>query len=294
MEGPLDPEEATLLWRHSERLSSFHFIIPTGQAPPFRLFHGMEPPESLPSLRVFSMYGRYADCAWPAIRRLLRATPNLVELNLGGIPLVDSTHGSSTDNLRLPNLRRISFRCPTADLMRVSAQLEYLSVSTENISIDEFRSLLEQSPGLKRLRVEESTWSTGELRRMPLSQLMSFIPALAHLDIWSFEHETAEVLFTLLAESTPGSSRILPQLQSLEIRPLNAQPSASSLEVLLTALCGRRDSLRTVRIEMSDTVTLPRFVVSPDTLASMRQLVAEGMDIYIGLFLGKQNFLSVS
>ncbi|KAJ7649878.1 hypothetical protein FB45DRAFT_886262 [Roridomyces roridus] len=264
LEGPTNVDEVTLLWRHSERLTSFHFIIgdSTRQAL-FQLFAW--------SPRVFSMCGSDVDCAWPAIRRFLRATPNLVELDVGKMSLVD-VHGSS--DLHLPNLRRVSFYSPTHDLMRVSTQLEYLSVCTERTAIDDFRFFLEQSPELKWLRIRESNWGSGELARMPWKHLMVLVPALTHLEIWSLEHKTAEVLFILLAEFTPGSS----------------PPSISSLDVLFTALSRRRDNLRTVRVRMNEPITV---VLSPENQAAMGQLVAEGMNMYIG-YPEKQEFLSVS
>ncbi|KAJ7649865.1 hypothetical protein FB45DRAFT_1050018 [Roridomyces roridus] len=309
--GRIDPLVAALIWRHSGRVEHLHiflvepklperyrddfFKISLRRMPPYHILSlDGQIPQPLPSLRVFSVRAvpkaAEREVNPSLILKIIRASPNLVELDLHGLALI----GSQADiepQIVLPNLRRFGYSADSPEVLnRISApRLESLAIPFgwhSSLSIEGVFAFLQRSgtPPIRELEVQCFS---------RLDDLAALVPDLVHLRIVSPPVLVLEQHLTLLAEPNLSSNHF-PNIHTLEIldHPSNFQ-AASTL--LFSALTCRTAQLRTVRI------TLERFESfdaaaegSASVLAPFQELLAGGMVIFLGDKNAERNLLCVS
>ncbi|KAJ7666912.1 hypothetical protein DFH06DRAFT_1185035 [Mycena polygramma] len=242
-------------------------------------------PGSLPSLKALAIRGLTSlrenhEYSGAQIRKLLRLASNLVECSFEGVsPLVILT------------LRQLSFgEHSDEDILNDLSLpgLDVISLSLYGTSISRLLSLLKRSaPPLRELAMKVGP---GE-DFTPLDQCLRLVPTLEKFQMWRTGSPILQQILTALAESPS----LLPRLHSLTITVWNRNlNSASWWTALLLALSSRRAHVRDVHVEVlpahsrSDEVTMR----PPDhILSALRDLTADGMQIYIGSQGGTLNFL---
>ncbi|KAJ7453697.1 hypothetical protein B0H11DRAFT_1820391 [Mycena galericulata] len=249
-------------------------------------------PGQLPLLETLTIgHSAYMDDA-PAYRGsqiigILRLAPNLVECVLDRVYPAWYAIDDVQEPLVLPTLRRLMFakdgEFPFSDdgiLTHLSIpRLEALTLSMRGISFDDVLSFLKRSsPPLQQLVLGDGV----DYERVDqLVECLRLVPTVTHFELWHPEFGV-EGVFTFLAESPP---HVLPNLQSLTIRP-DSRISDSLWETLLSALVVRRTQLQTVHIKY-DTISVANISSvyskpAPNILAALVELIAGGLDIYIG------------
>ncbi|KAJ6558236.1 hypothetical protein B0H19DRAFT_1376709 [Mycena capillaripes] len=218
---------------------------------------------------------------------LLRVAPNLIECIFEDVYLMYDTNSEPDEILVLPALRRLVFgeygKCPDGYdgiLNWLSPPgLEALSLPLCNVSGDDlFAFLKRSSPPLKELILGDAL-DSGQLRRC-----LSLVPNLVRFEVWCVQADSLAELFAALAGS---SSPFIPNLRSLTIQRCAPAIPDPTWKTLLRALAGRRTELHIVRIDMLLGAVKP---TTPDILAGFGELVAGGMQLFIGTT--KTNFLS--
>ncbi|KAF7361481.1 F-box domain-containing protein [Mycena sanguinolenta] len=229
------------------------------------------PPDSLPSLETLTVRGFITDRVFmgPQIMELLLRAPNIIEYICDCMEVIDLDE--STTPVVLPTLRRLIFGDDADDdiLNHLSLPaLETLSLSMCAVSLDDFLRFLKRSaPPLKELVMgfRYVTEDSG-----PLLECLSRIPTLGGFKMWGAHNEIMDHLLTALADSYD----LLPNLHILTIntRTQEADIPDSFWGSLLRAISTRRIQLH-----------LPGVKAPPEAvLAAFRQLVVDGIQIYIG------------
>ncbi|KAF7328755.1 F-box domain-containing protein [Mycena venus] len=274
---------AKIIWQHEQRLRSLRICadeeIREDDDRLVDLFVGVSTPESLPLLETLTIRGRIDewDFSGSQILNLLRLAPNLQEcvfLDVEPVYHLDF----EAEKLVLPNLRRLTFGTCTEspnsddDLLKCLSLpgLEALSVSLQYVSADDLFSFFERSsPPLRELVLGRGYKSRGVVR---LDQSLRLVPSLIFFDVWCPNSALMRELFASLEDSS-----FLPNLRNLTIHYLDVSDiSDSSWETLLLALLARRNQLQVLRLELDE------HAPPAGVLASMKELVADGMQIYMG------------
>ncbi|KAF7326853.1 hypothetical protein MVEN_02579200 [Mycena venus] len=119
-----------------------------------------------------------------------------------------------------------------------------------------------------------------------LLECVRLVPLLTDLELdGRRESRGPEDLFFALADS---SSQLLPHLRTLIIRDHYLNPSESSYQTVIRTLSVRRGQLVSFRLMAHHFSSEPPI----DVCARLRQMVADGMDIYVGSY--RRNFISES
>ncbi|KAJ7458009.1 hypothetical protein B0H11DRAFT_2286787 [Mycena galericulata] len=246
-----------------------------------------EPLPLLETLTICSSSEVKPEYHGPQLLQLLRLAPNLVECTFG----CDTYSANSIKApLVLPNLRRLIFGggadgpesgdCILEHL--TLPRLETLFLSMYVIGEELLAFLKRSSPPLRELVVGVGC----ENDDIPqLDECLRLVPTLIRFELWWPEGDvTVEQFFAAWAESP---SSLLPNLRSLTIR-FHSVPTIpdSSWEGLLRAFTART-KIRTIRIEFYSPSSKP----AAHILAAFRELVADGMEVYIGT--RKQNLCAV-
>ncbi|KAJ7700806.1 hypothetical protein B0H17DRAFT_212247 [Mycena rosella] len=241
------------------------FALPTDMGP-------------LPSLETLTI-GSLTQCvyfsrAFSAHQTLkfLRLAPNLRECTFrnfcNGFGKHQFNDGSILKNLTLPALK-------TLDLGAVAFMTEPFSTD------DLFNFLGRSSPPLLELHLRGNV-----LKLMELEKSFRLVPTLTHVGLLSASRPLLEELFPALAQDT-----FLPNIRRLSIQSCWPLPASSgSYEALSRALSLRGNPLvLELRWRTNEDAEASR--PSADLCAEFRQLVADGMKIYIGT--KDRNFISV-
>ncbi|KAJ7853705.1 hypothetical protein B0H14DRAFT_3450124 [Mycena olivaceomarginata] len=190
-------------------------------------------------------------------RRLWESGPELLPaletLTLSDIDRVDRR--STSERLALPALRRLMFgeeeRLPRAG----DDILDYLSLpglEALPISSDHLLSFLQRSsPPLLEL-----VWGPSVLDSIPLAALR-LIPDLRRLEMWWPRYEAVEKLLEALAQSLS----LLPHLTTLII------------------YIARRTQIQVFHLKIHNPGAQ---VLAPDIILAFRQLVEDGIQVYVG------------
>ncbi|KAF7338178.1 F-box domain-containing protein [Mycena venus] len=231
---------------------------------------------------------------------LLHLTPNLVECTFYSISMYPPA--TVPPPLVLPHLRYLKF--VGAEVTNVSDHvLNHLSLpALETLdnplsyyhdhngpSVNEFsRFLRRSSPPLQRLSLGR------RFVNVPFPQLeawLRLVPSVIDLELYTAKSIFAADLFSALAESPPD---LLPNLQSLRIRhhwPIHRWPAPgiSAYPALLRTLSVRSAQIVCFHLRFRSAADKP----DPDVCDGLRQLAADGMDIYIGSADYEQNYISL-
>ncbi|KAJ7641653.1 hypothetical protein FB45DRAFT_900717 [Roridomyces roridus] len=251
---------------------------------------GADTMQPFPRLRRLTVGGTVAGSrhflAGP-ILTMLRLSPVLVECIFDGVSYMRVSRADLAETISLPALRRLSFGCGSGPgrysddeiLQGLSLpSLETLCTPLYGINSSHLVEFLERStPPLTSLTIMIRNISdlTNTLR-----QLTALTPALTHLE---FAHGTdfdvLRLLFQLLKENH------LPQLRTLHLQLVVdfADFRDSLWEDIIHTLFMRCSILTkfTMRMAHKDVSRLPSELTT-DVRTGLRDLVARGMDIYVG------------
>ncbi|KAJ6558197.1 hypothetical protein B0H19DRAFT_1235138 [Mycena capillaripes] len=257
-------------------------------------FFGGISPGSMPLLETLTIRGLTDLNYWQGYSKLeflelLRLAPNLVECRFSSVLLMYNNESEPDEILVLPALRRLVFgeyelgSDSNDDILNCISLpgLEALSVSLWAITTDDLFSFLERSlPPLRELVLGRGD---PHLDFIQLAECLRLVPTLTRFEIWELEFTTLHELFVALAES---SSPIIPNLRNLSLQQCSPDIPHSSWKTLLRALARWRTKLQTIHINMKAGAVKP----TPDILAAFAELVADGIQVYIGTT--ETNFLS--
>ncbi|KAJ7655855.1 hypothetical protein DFH06DRAFT_1091879 [Mycena polygramma] len=285
LHGPGDflSGETDIVWQHSHQLRHlelYHEWEEDAESMPEEVDLLGAIPGPLPALRTLAIHGSIDDTlteqeySSDQILELLGRAYNLVECSLTGdaFPLSRCT----PQMLVLPALRRLSFGSLASGnnneeiMNRLSLPgLVALSVSS---SIEDLLLFLERStPHLRELAI----WAPyfGNCHLEPFRKCLRLLPTLTHLEMWWHlsTYPLAEII---------GSLAEVPSLCSLAIRNYTVTFSPALWKSFLSALTERHAELRIVHIELYTAKLSER--PTPDVLAGLRELVADGVEIYVG------------
>ncbi|KAJ7038018.1 hypothetical protein C8F04DRAFT_1091093 [Mycena alexandri] len=236
------------------------------------------------SLETLTLRGARRRLDWMSqIMELLSRTPNLIECTFDSVNLFP--WDAPGTNVVLPNLTCLKFGGNTGRhkgsgsdrILRYVTlpALQTLSFPFDSIPTADFLLFLRRSsPPLRKLDLGSTykVFSFGEL-----SQWLHFMLSLVHLEMCT-RNTVANDLFAALAE-TP--SDLLPHLQNLQIHnePVRRIWFPPSYQTILRVLSNRCTTLTYFELTSPS-----QFVSTPDPhiCDELRQLVAGGMDIFIG------------
>ncbi|KAJ6523338.1 hypothetical protein B0H19DRAFT_652519 [Mycena capillaripes] len=279
----LNYDTATILSRYAEQLKHFEIQEEKLEA---RSLTGFEPFPCLETLAVCAVPDDEETYAFLHITQtidIFRLAPNLVQCTFRIAAFYDDCPG--VEKLILPRLASLKFGDPEKCGLRYlndDAILLHLSLPTLQTLVlpfatvsftDLFHFLKRSSPPLETLVLGRN----GGLRHFTqLADCLRLVPSLSHLEMYSPSTPFLDGFFSALADS---SSHLLPNLHNVKIHHDFQNLSESSYQQLLCALSGRRTQLVCVHLRNPDeSQTRP----GPDVRAELRQLMDDGMDIYIG------------
>jgi hypothetical protein len=232
-------------------------------------------------LEVFSLYD---------IMELLRSAPNLRECTLDNVLLGEADEPE--EKLVLLNLRCLkfgksedvrSFQSEDIILDHLSLPaLQTLALSFDTISSGGFSLFLKRSlPPLQKLFLGGGRTHFGFIE---LNEWLRLVPSLTHLELFVRDKTCTDGLFSALADSP----HFLPTLRILKIVQDLPPPSESLYQTVFRALSTRRAQLTCVDLRaLYSGPSRP----SVDVGDGLRQLAADGMEIYVGT--QRTNFISL-
>ncbi|KAK7039441.1 hypothetical protein R3P38DRAFT_2899512 [Favolaschia claudopus] len=311
--GMLDCDVAKVIWAHGEQLKQLEIIIdPIADAEEedcedsvseaskegrIKLWDHSSYPDSLPALEKLSISSRPLQTMYdpesvpllfyPHFAHLLLVSFNLVECQLEY--LETSYRPPHTLDLNLPKLRRLMFgeehaNSDDAVLLDLHSlpSLETLSVSCREISTDALVSFFRRcSPPLRELVLGHTDGFEGPGKLSTFDDVadcLAAVPDLRHLELWWASYQMATHLLRELGES---SASLVPHLSTL-ILHLESQAARDMTQLfwsrLYMALLFRRTQFRVVRVHIYYGMYEPP---SADTVAALRELADNGMQIYI-------------
>ncbi|KAJ6510560.1 hypothetical protein C8R45DRAFT_964505 [Mycena sanguinolenta] len=211
------------------------------------------------------------------ILKLLRLAPNLEYLLVDTDIVPDVEH----ENFSHSELRRLTFGepdgCPRGglDIIMSLPKLETLSMELTSGALLPF--LKESSPPLLELIIGEA----GDLGYNELAQCLRFVPNLRRLEMWFPRYCVVENFMAALA----GSLSLLPHLRTLrfsldELDDEDAEITPLFWTTLARALAARRIQLQTFGFT-GFRRSLASEMPTPDTIATLRGLAANGMQVCI-------------
>ncbi|KAJ6558167.1 hypothetical protein B0H19DRAFT_130398 [Mycena capillaripes] len=236
----------------------------------------LEPLPLLETLKIRDLTHLQLGCySGPQILELLRLAPNLIEFVFDNIQRVYEVEYIA-GKLVLPGLRRLIFGRgyeTNPDLLRYLTlpALETLSLPPRTHLSDVFNFLKRSSPPLKQLGVSRNVFDFVRLQ-----ECLYLAPSLTDLTGW----EPHQGFMTKLCVVLADSSSLLPNLHILKIMGLYwvAESNTDSLWETLLRVLSSRTQLHLVHIKLGH----PSMKPAADALAEFRDLVAGGMQIYIG------------
>ncbi|KAJ6510625.1 hypothetical protein C8R45DRAFT_964686 [Mycena sanguinolenta] len=283
-EGEIDENVVATIWRHGHQLK--HLELCEMREDGVDLLE-VATPGPLPSLETLVIRSGSWVFDLHHIIMLLRQTPALVEYVVD-TEIWDLLYQGG-EKVVLPKLRRLIFgkpgTCPDGgeNLLKwlSLSSLEALSIETSGGTLLAF--LKQSSPPVLELSVR----ITGAI---DLVALADHVPNVTRFEIWYPEHLVLQNLFAALAESRSP----LPHLHTLvvHLRHILEDATPESLwTALARALAARRTHIQVFRLTMGPYRLSAQRLLAPDILATIRTLVMDGMEVYIGTIDGSWNLL---
>ncbi|KAJ7609617.1 hypothetical protein FB45DRAFT_943864 [Roridomyces roridus] len=282
MERPLDSVVASLIRCYSSRLQRLDICVCSSgeefENPNLFDITQLEP--RLPFLRTLIFRPTPSDryqgtFPAPPIFHLLRGAPELTELSVKALSVLDAADGIWTAEVVLPNLQRFEYgyEPPVAEgaLKYLTApRLEFLSLSTaEEPSVVTF--LKRSSPPLREVIIDYGP----PVSQTAFTEFLSHLPSVTRLKIGHLSGAAAESFFDILVETGSGA---LPSLQTLELYSMG---DWSDWSLVLRALSARRSGLRSVNLSHFSRHLAVPWSLDAQFRGEFGQLVADGMEIYI-------------
>ncbi|KAJ7486599.1 hypothetical protein FB451DRAFT_771653 [Mycena latifolia] len=245
---------------------------------------------SLPFLRTLTIVGvKDSSCSTAGTLAMLRACPALFECALENVsyPLADAYY--NTEMMVLPHMQHLKVGIHSDDhILRYitlpALQILFIPFEDPRIQVLDLVHFLRRSaPPLHTLSVGDvssrARWTLHEMQ-----ECLSLLPKLAHIELVGPRDSSMDHFLTALVDAP----HLVPILSSVTFR-MSSSPEPSSYHKLLNMLMARRTQVRSVRV-IWDIRVFPG--LSEEASIQLRQLVANGMEIYIGTKY--QNLFSIS
>ncbi|KAJ7123820.1 hypothetical protein C8R43DRAFT_1031662 [Mycena crocata] len=275
LHGDLDPDVCDAVHENAQRVESLELYFPSSDelaqiTTPFPCLKNLTvgPAISEEAVDQESYPDFYSEDGDECVA-MLCASPNLVEctfeaINFRAVPddLSISSH---------PSLRHLHFTSlSSVEILRYLTlpALESLWIPSLDISDGQFLDFLTRSSPLRCLRLTMPTFVCL------VKSLDRLAPNLVELDLtWCDDSDFLDELIGYLSQA------LIPNLRSLTLRQIRPEPS--QYESLVGLISGRQSRLRTVRLLWP----YSQPIRSPDagTIAALRELVAHGMEIHVGM-----------
>ncbi|KAJ6487223.1 hypothetical protein C8R47DRAFT_518379 [Mycena vitilis] len=273
VEGTVDTAIQALVRKYASQLQDLEIYCGRGMQNPTALY---------PSLRTLTMRHHHSAEHSPYPRspcyRMLHNSPNLLKCTLNGSDcwVVDRSPAQPLELLYLEHLH-LTHNVEEILVHLTLPALKSLQIGSRGLRVDAFRAFMTRSsPPLKSLTMHWAGYTEMQAICLPLSTLSELSLQGHSEDVSGWPSD----VFKLLALSSPRE--FLPKLRRLTIRLPADRASAEDYQTLLAALSARRPShgsgLKSFRLELSWRDVGLR---NPETVASFRELVADGMDIRI-------------
>ncbi|KAJ7641614.1 hypothetical protein FB45DRAFT_1125547 [Roridomyces roridus] len=232
MEGKVDREMCALIERHSWHIQCLDiFLADRNNSHDFPFQETVVAPLSLlRDLRIVGGDGTL-KFAWSPILHLLRRSPNLADLSLEHMNLVDIQ--PFTEPVVFPHLRRLGLgqnpwdtRSDDEILQCITApRVKSLSISSMHLESNQLQPFFERSSyALQRLAFDCFQMS-GPLEQV--DQILEMVPTVTHLDILLPFPEFIQRLSLLLTRCWPGN-RVLPSLKAVVFRFTSLESSVAA------------------------------------------------------------------
>ncbi|KAJ7655829.1 hypothetical protein DFH06DRAFT_1473989 [Mycena polygramma] len=284
LDGDFDEVIAALVWEHAAQLRSIeisyiqnpHVWTPAALGP-------------FPFLEALTLgYMDESTDNGRQILEMLRHTPKLVELTFDWVEAAENDQ-TPTEKLVLPSLRCLEFGDENEVNLEGSADLlvhftlpalETLVLATVSL-VHVHSFLLQSSPPLRKLLF--LGLDNDEITFAQLDECLQLVPLLTHLEFRDANTDLIDDFFDALAQ---GSSTLLPDLRVLKIDHCsydmeNFVPPAYA--GLLRLLSIRRSQIRRFELILhADGISSYHGGPEAHLRSAFRQLVAGGMDIFIG------------
>ncbi|KAJ7174064.1 hypothetical protein C8R43DRAFT_943685 [Mycena crocata] len=285
LSGTLDTAIRSVVHRNTSRLLALELFFPSGRD--LKKMTTSFSSESLTTLTISQgvtgqktdinneyVYSQYpSECV-----KMLLAAPQLVECTLDHLCYGHYSVGCVSIH---PSLKHLRFRgCATNSL----AVLHYLTLpALETLAIPHFSMeydpfldfLLRSAPPLRVLRmVTPEEWRTDSTT---IRKICRLVPSLEELEVhprWVWGAE--DTLINLLDALAVTLQECLPNLRKVILSLSDYAPSRTVYESLVNVISARRGTLEvfTLRGDLSPP--------DADIIAPLRQLVIDGMEIFIG------------
>ncbi|KAJ7457953.1 hypothetical protein B0H11DRAFT_2062038 [Mycena galericulata] len=285
LRGSFGEDVGTIVRRHTQHLRKLEVYL---DGEDVELLSRIGPCPSLTTLKIGAIICE-PDLSWSVIKysalhmlTILQLAPNLVECTLEGIsPTFFPDSHNSADIIILPSLRRLNFwsilDSPSYDkILRnlTLPALQTLALRMFAISLNDLIAFLKRSsPPLLGLTIDASDSDFIHF----LNDFPRLAPTLECLELYYPYPDAAKQLFALLSASP---SHFLPNLRSLHVYANNysLSISESTWTNVLHTLSIRRSHITDFKLKSRGRLSEPPVSV----LAGLRELVADGLEIYIG------------
>ncbi|KAJ7641575.1 hypothetical protein FB45DRAFT_359585 [Roridomyces roridus] len=283
--GASDKDVGALIRRQSGQLNRLELRFENEHDPDHLIFHetDLEPLPFLQNLSIASRDG--IEVSWTPILQILRRSPNLIDLSLQDLHLIDtSSSEDSTEPIVCPNLRRFLFTRNPFDLdsddqifqLIRAPGLESLILHDMHFQSTEFVPFLKRSSTM----LQELSFDCLHIRESldQMDEFLGLVPSIARLII-SFP--PLPILQRLASNLAKHPVEALPNLQSLELRFYSDDLSVDSpWTVLLPVLLDRCSKFKSLRITVHEGQVLDE--LEAELVTPLRGLSAVGIDIWVG------------
>ncbi|KAJ7685697.1 hypothetical protein DFH06DRAFT_49037 [Mycena polygramma] len=282
VQGPADKAIQLLVRKYASRLRNVQMPCPRGM----QLEKTTTP--WFPSMKILTIdHSRHHSISYDMDLRspcfpLLHNTPNLVECTLDGD--CDLEYTRPTQPLKLPGLRYLNLKHSSGHILEhlTLPALECILLASRGLHFDIFRAFTTRSsPPLLSLTIRWAGYTEMQDLFLPLTSLvhLSLQASGGLVGKWPSE------IFKLLALFSP--QELLPSLRRLTVHQVNKPVTADDYQMLLTALSARKSRLQSFRLSLGANDRGP----SPETIVSLRELAAGGMNICIILAGREKNLI---
>ncbi|KAF7375485.1 F-box domain-containing protein [Mycena sanguinolenta] len=277
-----DHRVSNVLWKHGGQLKHLEILddddLGDRDDRTLDLFRGTASTlGSLPLLETFKIRCEHRRRRYRAsqILQLLRQAPNIVESIFHNIATLNDP---APENLVIPTLRRLILGVNTGDdgIIRYLSlpALETLSLPLSTITGDDLLVFLERSGApLQDLALG---WEFDEhAASIELHDCLHLVPSITRFRMWQPHTNIVSDFFAALADSPS----LLPNLHDLTIHLYHADRDPPDLSEPFW-----RTLIRALSTRHIEQLSIVPVMLAPPTevLASLRELVADGAEMYIG------------
>ncbi|KAJ7453645.1 hypothetical protein B0H11DRAFT_1820317 [Mycena galericulata] len=280
--GSIGKDIENIVLRHTQQLRNIELYLEAGDS--VEVLSRLAPFASLERLKIGATSDPFRcshlECSSLHFLTILQLAPNLIECTLEDVSPTFFPSGYNADIIILPFLRHFNFGgiydSSSDEILQnlTLPALQTLALPLSGSSSNDLIALLKRSsPPLLALTIAAND---SDFIRF-LDDLPRLAPILECFELHDPSTDTLKQLFALLLASP---SHFLPNLRSLRVYAINPSfsISRSTWTDVLHILSIRRSHITDFKLNSGGRILEPPATV----LAGLRELVADGLDMYIG------------